>query len=87
MAMIAGIFYGSSFIPVFYIKDHGRRNGTIYVGASQFGKVIYPRRELWPFMGYRREGKILHTFPFTFLMLLASELLSRVSCPKINCLL
>uniref|UniRef100_A0A1W7RCG4 Transmembrane protein 144 n=1 Tax=Agkistrodon contortrix contortrix TaxID=8713 RepID=A0A1W7RCG4_AGKCO len=36
LAMIAGIFYGSSFIPVFYIKDHGRRNGTIYIGASQF---------------------------------------------------
>uniref|UniRef100_A0A670Y5C4 Transmembrane protein 144 n=1 Tax=Pseudonaja textilis TaxID=8673 RepID=A0A670Y5C4_PSETE len=36
LAMIAGIFYGSSFVPVFYIKDHGRRNGTIYTGASQF---------------------------------------------------
>ncbi|XP_013917809.1 PREDICTED: transmembrane protein 144 isoform X1 [Thamnophis sirtalis] len=36
LAMIAGIFYGSSFVPVFYIKDHGRRNGTMYTGASQF---------------------------------------------------
>ncbi|XP_035179852.1 transmembrane protein 144 [Oxyura jamaicensis] len=36
LAVVAGILYGSSFIPVLYIKDHGRRNETIYAGASQF---------------------------------------------------
>ncbi|XP_077156124.1 transmembrane protein 144 isoform X1 [Paroedura picta] len=36
LAVIAGILYGSSFVPVLYIKDHGRRNGTTYTGASQF---------------------------------------------------
>uniref|UniRef100_A0A8C0G9L2 Transmembrane protein 144 n=1 Tax=Chelonoidis abingdonii TaxID=106734 RepID=A0A8C0G9L2_CHEAB len=36
LAVVAGIFYGSSFVPVLYIKDHGRRNGTVYTGASQF---------------------------------------------------
>ncbi|XP_053258960.1 transmembrane protein 144 isoform X1 [Podarcis raffonei] len=36
LAVIAGMFYGSSFVPVLYIKDHGRRNGTKYTGASQF---------------------------------------------------
>ncbi|XP_068798493.1 transmembrane protein 144 isoform X2 [Struthio camelus] len=36
LAVVAGILYGSSFVPVLYIKDHGRRNGTIYTGASQF---------------------------------------------------
>ncbi|XP_031965681.1 transmembrane protein 144 isoform X2 [Corvus kubaryi] len=36
LAVVAGILYGSSFIPVLYIKDHGRRNETIYTGASQF---------------------------------------------------
>lgn len=36
LAVMAGIFYGSSFVPVLYIKDHGRRNGTKYTGASQF---------------------------------------------------
>lgn len=36
LAVTAGIFYGSSFVPVLYIKDHGRRNGTMYTGASQF---------------------------------------------------
>ncbi|NXJ82356.1 TM144 protein, partial [Trogon melanurus] len=36
LAVVAGIFYGSSFVPVLYIKDHGRRNETIYAGASQF---------------------------------------------------
>ncbi|KAM6269600.1 transmembrane protein 144 isoform 1-T4 [Porphyrio hochstetteri] len=36
LAVIAGVFYGSSFVPVLYIKDHGRRNETIYTGASQF---------------------------------------------------
>ncbi|XP_060134657.1 transmembrane protein 144 isoform X2 [Zootoca vivipara] len=39
LAVIAGMFYGSSFVPVLYIKDHGRRNGTKYTGASQFGFV------------------------------------------------
>uniref|UniRef100_A0A8C0B9R0 Transmembrane protein 144 n=1 Tax=Buteo japonicus TaxID=224669 RepID=A0A8C0B9R0_9AVES len=36
LAVVAGILYGSSFIPVLYIKDHGRRNETMYTGASQF---------------------------------------------------
>ncbi|NXD89688.1 TM144 protein, partial [Chaetorhynchus papuensis] len=36
LAVVAGILYGSSFIPVLYIKDHGRRNETGYTGASQF---------------------------------------------------
>uniref|UniRef100_A0A7M4EW52 Transmembrane protein 144 n=1 Tax=Crocodylus porosus TaxID=8502 RepID=A0A7M4EW52_CROPO len=36
LAVVAGILYGSSFVPVLYIKDHGRRNGTIYTGASQY---------------------------------------------------
>uniref|UniRef100_A0A8C6YL21 Transmembrane protein 144 n=1 Tax=Nothoprocta perdicaria TaxID=30464 RepID=A0A8C6YL21_NOTPE len=36
LAVVSGILYGSSFVPVLYIKDHGRRNGTIYTGASQF---------------------------------------------------
>ncbi|XP_053114374.1 transmembrane protein 144 isoform X2 [Hemicordylus capensis] len=34
LAVIAGILYGSSFVPVLYIKDHGRRNGTKYTGAN-----------------------------------------------------
>ncbi|KAM9579514.1 transmembrane protein 144 isoform 1-T2 [Guaruba guarouba] len=36
LAVAAGILYGSSFVPVLYIKDHGRRNETVYAGASQF---------------------------------------------------
>ncbi|XP_053921079.1 transmembrane protein 144 [Cuculus canorus] len=36
LAVVAGILYGSSFVPVLYIKDHGRANETIYTGASQF---------------------------------------------------
>ncbi|XP_061440381.1 transmembrane protein 144 isoform X1 [Rhineura floridana] len=36
LAVVAGILYGSSFVPVLYIKDHGRKNGTTYTGASQF---------------------------------------------------
>uniref|UniRef100_A0A803VUF5 Transmembrane protein 144 n=1 Tax=Ficedula albicollis TaxID=59894 RepID=A0A803VUF5_FICAL len=36
LAVVAGILYGSSFVPVLYIKDHGRRNETLYIGASQF---------------------------------------------------
>uniref|UniRef100_A0A8V0Y5K5 Transmembrane protein 144 n=1 Tax=Gallus gallus TaxID=9031 RepID=A0A8V0Y5K5_CHICK len=36
LAVVAGILYGTSFVPVLYIKDHGRRNETIYARASQF---------------------------------------------------
>ncbi|PKU40420.1 hypothetical protein llap_9278 [Limosa lapponica baueri] len=36
LAVVAGILYGSSFVPVLYIKDHGRRNESVYAGASQF---------------------------------------------------
>ncbi|XP_065592317.1 transmembrane protein 144 [Cyrtonyx montezumae] len=36
LAVVAGVLYGSSFVPVLYIKDHGRRNETAYAGASQF---------------------------------------------------
>ncbi|XP_018100571.1 transmembrane protein 144 L homeolog isoform X2 [Xenopus laevis] len=36
MAVVAGILYGSNFIPVLYIKDHSKNNQSIYAGASQF---------------------------------------------------
>lgn len=36
MAVGAGIFYGSSFVPVLYIKDHSKHNESIYAGSSQF---------------------------------------------------
>ncbi|KAG8453881.1 hypothetical protein GDO86_000489 [Hymenochirus boettgeri] len=36
MAVGAGILYGSSFVPVLYIKDHSKNNQSIYAGASQF---------------------------------------------------
>ncbi|XP_068134971.1 transmembrane protein 144 [Hyperolius riggenbachi] len=36
MAVVAGVLYGSCFIPVLYIKDHSKNNESIYAGASQF---------------------------------------------------
>ncbi|XP_043918387.1 transmembrane protein 144 [Protopterus annectens] len=36
LAVIAGLLYGSSFVPVLYIKDCAKRNDTRFVGASQF---------------------------------------------------
>ncbi|XP_012885259.1 PREDICTED: transmembrane protein 144 isoform X1 [Dipodomys ordii] len=36
LAVISGIFYGSTFVPIIYIKDHGKRNDSIYAGASQY---------------------------------------------------
>ncbi|CAI9581631.1 unnamed protein product [Staurois parvus] len=36
MAIFAGVLYGSCFIPVLYIKDHSKRNDSMYAGASQF---------------------------------------------------
>ncbi|XP_036914182.1 transmembrane protein 144 isoform X1 [Sturnira hondurensis] len=36
LAVISGILYGSTFVPVIYIKDHGKRNDSVYSGASQY---------------------------------------------------
>ncbi|KAM8763441.1 transmembrane protein 144 [Rhynchonycteris naso] len=36
LAVISGILYGSTFVPTIYIKDHSKRNDSIYAGASQF---------------------------------------------------
>lgn len=35
LAVISGILYGCTFVPVIYIKDHSKRNDSIYAGASQ----------------------------------------------------
>ncbi|XP_007671243.2 transmembrane protein 144 isoform X1 [Ornithorhynchus anatinus] len=36
LAAVSGVLYGTSFVPIIYIKDHGRRNETQYTGASQY---------------------------------------------------
>ncbi|XP_063314303.1 transmembrane protein 144 [Pelobates fuscus] len=36
MAVVAGILYGSSFVPVLYIKDHSKNNESMYAGSSEF---------------------------------------------------
>ncbi|XP_015855084.1 transmembrane protein 144 isoform X1 [Peromyscus maniculatus bairdii] len=36
LAVISGILYGSTFVPIIYIKDHGKRNDSEYAGASQY---------------------------------------------------
>ncbi|XP_007496244.2 transmembrane protein 144 isoform X1 [Monodelphis domestica] len=36
LAVVSGILYGCSFVPVIYIKDHGKRNDSIYAGSSQY---------------------------------------------------
>lgn len=36
LAVISGILYGSTFVPILYIKDHSKRNESVYAGASQF---------------------------------------------------
>ncbi|XP_040274530.1 transmembrane protein 144 [Bufo bufo] len=36
LAVGAGVLYGSSFVPVLYIKDHSTNNESIYAGSSQF---------------------------------------------------
>ncbi|XP_073500891.1 transmembrane protein 144 isoform X2 [Phyllobates terribilis] len=36
MAVGAGVLYGSSFVPVLYIKDHSKNHESIYAGSSQF---------------------------------------------------
>uniref|UniRef100_A0A8C9RVX1 Transmembrane protein 144b n=1 Tax=Scleropages formosus TaxID=113540 RepID=A0A8C9RVX1_SCLFO len=36
LAVVSGLLYGSSFVPVLYIKNHGARNDSAFAGASQF---------------------------------------------------
>lgn len=36
LAVLSGTLYGSTFVPIIYIKDHGRRNDSMYAGASQY---------------------------------------------------
>ncbi|XP_008852537.1 transmembrane protein 144 isoform X1 [Nannospalax galili] len=36
LAVISGILYGCTFVPIIYIKDHSKRNDSIYAGASQY---------------------------------------------------
>ncbi|XP_020849737.1 transmembrane protein 144 isoform X3 [Phascolarctos cinereus] len=36
LAVTSGILYGCSFVPIIYIKDHGKRNDSIYAGSSQY---------------------------------------------------
>ncbi|KAH0505138.1 Transmembrane protein 144 [Microtus ochrogaster] len=36
LAVISGILYGLTFVPIIYIKDHSKRNESVYAGASQF---------------------------------------------------
>ncbi|GAB1287630.1 Transmembrane protein 144 [Apodemus speciosus] len=36
LAVISGILYGSTFVPIIYIKDHSKRNDSIFAGASQY---------------------------------------------------
>lgn len=32
--VISGILYGSTFVPIIYIKDHSERNDSIYAGGK-----------------------------------------------------
>lgn len=41
LAVVAGLLYGSSFIPVLYVKYHAADSDSQYRGASQFGKSIF----------------------------------------------
>ncbi|KAI5940826.1 transmembrane protein 144 isoform X1 [Manis javanica] len=36
LAVVSGILYGSTFVPIIYIKDHSKRNDSTYAGASQY---------------------------------------------------
>uniref|UniRef100_A0A8C1W4Q7 Transmembrane protein 144b n=1 Tax=Cyprinus carpio TaxID=7962 RepID=A0A8C1W4Q7_CYPCA len=35
LAIFSGVFYGSSFVPIFYIKVHGLTNSSMFTGSSQ----------------------------------------------------
>ncbi|XP_028932971.1 transmembrane protein 144 isoform X2 [Ornithorhynchus anatinus] len=43
LAAVSGVLYGTSFVPIIYIKDHGRRNETQYTGASQYAMKNNPK--------------------------------------------
>ncbi|XP_023371811.1 transmembrane protein 144 [Otolemur garnettii] len=33
LAVISGVLYGSTFVPIIYIKDHSKRNDSVYAGG------------------------------------------------------
>ncbi|XP_049762067.1 transmembrane protein 144 isoform X2 [Elephas maximus indicus] len=40
LAVMSGILYGCTFVPIIYIKDHSKRNDSAYAGASQYDYVF-----------------------------------------------
>ena len=61
LAVISGILYGSTFVPIIYIKDHSKRNESVYAGASQFGewRGLLPRKHiLWYSVSNRKRAMI-----------------------------
>ncbi|GCC29176.1 hypothetical protein chiPu_0007613 [Chiloscyllium punctatum] len=61
LAMCAGLLYGSSFVPVLYIKNHAERNETEFFGASQFGLLWGIANSAW-FLANYFLGAVI-TFP------------------------
>jgi len=37
LAVFSGVLYGSSFVPVFYIKVHAKTNSSMFTGSSENG--------------------------------------------------
>lgn len=40
MAVVAGLLYGASFVPILYIKSHVADHDSICYGASLYGEVL-----------------------------------------------
>lgn len=40
MAVVAGLLYGASFVPILYIKSHAAVHDSICYGASLYGEVL-----------------------------------------------
>lgn len=39
LAVVSGLLYGSSFVPIYYIKSHSSNRESMYHGASLYGTV------------------------------------------------
>nr|XP_060635591.1 transmembrane protein 144-like [Anolis sagrei ordinatus] len=89
LAIIAGILYGSSFVPVLYIKTQGKKNTPGYEGASQNDLDYVPAQCVGIFVAstiyffiycvaMNKRGKV---YPETIIPgLLSGALLASASC-------
>lgn len=64
MAILAGLMFGSSFVPMLYIKHHATSNSSMFTGSSQNGKNLC----VWVCLINCLGEKITHTWYISIIL-------------------